>query len=227
MNKRNYSANRLDTICSLIYKVTTIADIGCDHGKVSEFIYSNNLATNLIVNDISPNSISKAKRSLCKNSANNNTKISFIECDGADLNNYIDKPIDLAIIAGMGGHEIIKIISNLMPSAAILDPRNCQLELRTALIVLGYIPKDDICVKEDNRFYDIVFVEKSTATPAQNLLKYSVDIASLMYGFYCKNKSDNLRQRLEKDYATISSYPLLTQQSQHRLQIIKEILAQT
>jgi len=140
-------------------KADTIADIGADHGKVSAYIYRNSFAKNLIVNDISADSLQKAKK-LFDTLKPNGTAAQFILSDGADLKSLISIPIDCIIIAGLGGREITKIITALMPPIAILDPRKNIPELRQSLLELDYQFIADTHIQDKGRFYDIMCVER-------------------------------------------------------------------
>ena len=150
--------NRINTICSYVPTADTIADIGADHGKVSAFIYRHGLAKNLIVNDISVASLEKAKRLFSKHKINDNVNLQFICADGIELEKLTNKKIDCAIIAGMGGGEIKKILTALKPKAAILDPRKNITELKESLKDLNYTIKSEEEITDKKRKYKILYI---------------------------------------------------------------------
>ena len=83
-----------------------LADIGADHGYIS-LNYALNNPNNLVVaSDISCKSIEKAKQSAKKLGLTN-----YKTAVGDGLTSVIDYDIDCVLISGMGGEEIIKIIS--------------------------------------------------------------------------------------------------------------------
>jgi len=153
---------RFQAIYSLITRCDTIADIGADHGKVAHYIAKSNLCKTLIVNDISPHSLQKAKIRLDVLKSVDNIKsstalpnIKFIVCCGSELAAHIDTPIDCAIIAGIGGKEILKIVTGLMPKSAILSPQKNADITKTALKNLGYTIEKDLEIIDDRRKYAI------------------------------------------------------------------------
>ena len=53
---------RIDTLCSLLEKVETFADVGCDHGYCSEYMLKNGLCKKAILSDVSRGSLAKAEK---------------------------------------------------------------------------------------------------------------------------------------------------------------------
>jgi len=144
--------NRIDSICKLITKHGIIADIGCDHGKVSAYIVKNNLADVLIVNDISAPSLDKARQRLDKincRGGNLPPDIKFLCCDGAEL----QKDLDLAIITGVGGKNIGEIVQAITPQNLIVSPQKNAPELRQTLIQLGYQCVYDEVITDKKKSY--------------------------------------------------------------------------
>ncbi len=95
--------NRLQTIVDLAKDAKTIADIGCDHGKVAVSLAK--LGTKVIASDISDDSLEKAriladKHNICDN-------IVFYCSDGLQ---QVPHDTDCIIISGMGERLIIDII---------------------------------------------------------------------------------------------------------------------
>ncbi len=151
---------RLKKIYDMV-SFSVVADIGADHGKISAKLLQDKKIDYAYITDISSKSLDKAK-TLIK-SLNLSDKAEFIVCDGfAGLEN-VDKPYQ-AIVAGMGGEEIIKIISNLKNKekvhSLILQPQKNAIQLREFLISNGYKIVEDVVVKDKKQFY---FVIKATA----------------------------------------------------------------
>ena len=98
---------RIDTICSLLQKTTTFADVGCDHGYCSEYMLKNGLCDFAILSDISKGSLKKAETLLQE----------YIDAGKAKAvlgGGFVGVPKDteLVLIAGMGGMEIVEILSD-------------------------------------------------------------------------------------------------------------------
>lgn len=143
---------RMEEILKLISK-RRIADIGCDHGKITAKLFLEKKIDFAIVSDISRQSAEKAEKLLQE------LKISNFEMrvgDGLQTINKEDK-IDVVLISGMGGEEIIKILSqsNLKFDEYILGPQHGELLLKKYLIQNGYrIVLDKIIY--DGKFYNII-----------------------------------------------------------------------
>ena len=97
---------RMKKFADLISK-KRIADIGCDHGKITAKLFLENKIDFAIVSDISRPSAEKAKKLL------ENLGVKAFEMrvgDGLETITKEDK-IEAILISGMGGEEIIKILS--------------------------------------------------------------------------------------------------------------------
>lgn len=130
-----------------------LADIGCDHGKVSVACLLAGKVEKVIACDISEPSLNKAI-DLAKRCKVNN--IEFRVGDG--LNVIKDGEADCVVIAGMGGKEIISILSYLPQGikSLVLSPHKNVIELREFLSdKCIYIDKDYI-VKDGKKFYDVI-----------------------------------------------------------------------
>lgn len=136
-----------------------VADIGCDHGKLVDDLFKTGRIEYALVSDISEPSVNKAVTLLNKSSFN----FDYAVADGLDAIRP-EQNIDEVIISGMGGLEIIKILSNnhtLVPSF-VLQPQNNELKLKQYLLKNGYnIVRDEI-VRERHMFYNVLNVVKTT-----------------------------------------------------------------
>jgi|GEM_PF-956268 len=212
--------SRLQTVCALIGASDTLADIGCDHGKVSEYVVKNNVAKRLIVNDISLPSLQKAKALLAHYSeeiGEQSIQIEYVCCDGAALATPQYQPIDTVVIAGFGGHELLKIVESIQPKYAILEPQTAAGALRQGLHSLGYTLEADVTVLDKNKFYDVIKAVKT------DTLGKTPNDCMLAYGYFYQNPQPYLKQRLQRDAATIATYPANDKHTK-KLQIIQEVL---
>lgn len=141
---------RLQIIANLV-NYRNICDVGCDHGKLSEYLLRNNMVDSVIVSDISLPSLNKAIDLLSKRNYN----FEYIHCDG--LTGYSGKNVDQCVISGMGGDEIIKIISNspIEIKSYILSPQHNNIEVKKFIISKGYNIDYDIIIKDKDKFYNI------------------------------------------------------------------------
>ena len=134
-----------------------VADIGTDHGKLVGQLFLDGKIEKAYLTDISEQSLEKAKLLISKlDFAKNST---FIVSDGFDNMQDI-KDSYQAIIAGMGGEEIIKILSKIESNkninSFILQPQKNVVNLREYLINNGYKIKTDIVVKDGTQFYFVI-----------------------------------------------------------------------
>ena len=147
---------RLEVIASLV-TARIICDVGCDHGKLVNYLFENNKINKAIVSDISYPSLEKAINLLNKNKYN----FEYICCDG--LVGYKDKFVDECIITGMGGDEIIKIIKNspVQIPSFILSPQHNNIEVKKFLMSIGYNINYDIIINDKDKYYNIFRAVKS------------------------------------------------------------------
>ncbi len=145
---------RLNELFGLITPCNLFADVGCDHGFISEIVLKNQMANKVIISDISKKSLLKAEI-LLKDYGN---KVVSVVSDG--FKSYTEVP-NQAVIAGMGGEEIIKILtnSNFLPNRLILNPMKNVDKVRRCLIKNGYKILKDYCIF-DGKFYDLILCEK-------------------------------------------------------------------
>lgn len=145
---------RLEIIAKHIKGGKVFADVGCDHGIISKYVLDNGLADLVIASDISSKSLQKAKNLLNIYG----DKVQFLVSDG--FKNFTITPTE-AVIAGMGGDEIVSILEGAtsLPNRLILSPQKNQRKVREILIRKNYKICDDYTIF-DNKFYDIIVAEK-------------------------------------------------------------------
>lgn len=151
---------RFQAIVELLGKNGTVADIGCDHGKLSVWLIKNNLAKKAFATDISKPSLEKAKKLVEKEKIQN---IDFFLGDGFSVLN--EKP-DAAVIAGMGGDVIKNIISHkFAKTKLVLQPMKDSDILFKGLYELGFCIEKEVIVREGGRFYEIILASPGNDKP--------------------------------------------------------------
>ena len=148
--------DRLNYIISIIPDCNVFVDVGCDHGYVSYEMLKRGKCRKVVFTDISEKCLLKAQKLLepfiIKGLARG------VVCDGFNgLNSF-----DLALIAGMGGMEIIKILSssNFLPRKLVLSPQKNVSEVRKKVVELGYHIDVDRVFYAEGKFYDILLLSK-------------------------------------------------------------------
>lgn len=143
---------RIRKIFEEIPECGLFADVGCDHGFVTELMLEQKKCERAVVSDISAKSLKKAEKLLKK----------YIDAgvctpvvtDG--MRGFKHEP-DVALIAGMGGEEIIKILdeSPVLPAALVLQPMKNTPKLRRKLFESGYGIVRDFVFK-DGKYYNLI-----------------------------------------------------------------------
>ena len=161
---------RINKLCSYLSRCKTFADVACDHGYVAEYMLKNELCESAVVSDISEKCLKKAEALLSEYISAG--KCRAVCCDGLQ---EIDRDTDCVIIAGIGGEEIIKILTaGFIPKTFLFQPMKNEEELR------GYLLKNDCYIETDDIFTDgkkYYFVIKGRKGGAQ---KYTEE--QLAYG---------------------------------------------
>ncbi|MCM1043552.1 MAG: class I SAM-dependent methyltransferase [Corallococcus sp.] len=131
-----------------------LCDVGCDHGYIGAAAKIQNLCTYVHFCDISASSLQKAQ-TLCG-------KLQLDGCDFKCQDGLQSLQCDAAVIAGMGGLEIISILSSAktLPQRLVLQPMRNQVDLRAYLCDNYYIQSD--CKFRDGKFYDLIVAQKGS-----------------------------------------------------------------
>ena len=172
--------DRLKRIFEEIPPCSSFADVGCDHGYIAEKMLESGKCNHVIISDISAPSLKKAEKLLKR----------YIDSGAAhsvctDGLNGISE-VETVLIAGMGGEEIIKILtqSAFLPKVLVLQPMKNVDKVRKKLFSLGYgITKDFLFY--DKKYYNLIicklgynsspYTEKEIIFGRDNLLNKSED----------------------------------------------------
>ena len=156
-------------LCSLLQKAHSFADVGCDHGYCSEYMLKNGLCEKVIFSDISKGSLAKAEKLLAK-------YIQDGKAQGVLGDGFFGVPntTQEVLIAGMGGSEIVSILSDtrygFLPELFVFQPMHDSEKLRRYLIAQGAVIDRDYTF-EDTKFYEVIVGHKRRET--ENEQSYS------------------------------------------------------
>lgn len=180
---------RLQKIVDAIPLCNTLADVGCDHGYIGIAALSENKAQNVVFIDISAPSLAKAKQNLPCNLCQ---KATFVHADG--LGNII---ADCAVIAGMGGLEIMSILSGAadLPQMLVLQPMKNQYELRRFLLADYNVESDELFF--DGKYYDLIVARKCAERQTLSELQLRFGLSNLKapsddFAMYVRNEQQKL-----------------------------------
>lgn len=175
---------RLEKIVGVLPHCGVLADIGCDHGYIGCEALERGVAEQVVFVDISLPSLEKARRN-CREALK--SRATFICRDG--LGNI---RCDAAVIAGMGGLEIISVLNNAesLPQTLVLQPMRNVENVRTAVAEKYEITHDEVFF--DGKFYNLIRAEKN-----ENGCKLTAD--EVAFGkSNLQNKSADFAAYLEK-----------------------------
>lgn len=143
----------------------TIADIGCDHGKLALELIRSGSAQRVIASDISEASLRKAQ-TLARN-CGMEAMIEFRISDG-----FLNMPDDIecSCIAGMGGELIARILENGMACVRnqkriVMQPMRGESELRKYLYENGFRILTERIALDGGRYYQVLCAHKGRPEP--------------------------------------------------------------
>ncbi len=193
---------RIETIADLIENVDLAVDIGADHGYLAKMLVEKKKAKKVIATDISAKSLQKTIE-LCKrfNLANIEARV------GDGIEPIKTEKVDVCIIAGMGGYEIIKILGtakNATVKEWIFQPAQNTIELRQYLKNNNFKILKDFIVKDQNKFYNTLVVEKSQNRQELSELEIrygltNFDLCSADFIEYLMDKLERINKTLENN----------------------------
>ena len=146
---------RLEKLLSLLDKnLGAVADIGTDHGFLAVRAVIDKNAKKVYATDISAESLSKAADLSVRMGLSGQ-----IECVVSDGFDRLNERLDAAVIAGMGGHEIVKILGRVDPfqvKTYLLQPMQDVEVLREWLLLNGFEIVYDETVMDRGKFYSAI-----------------------------------------------------------------------
>lgn len=187
---------RINKLYSELTNCNVFADIGCDHGYVAKMVVDGGLANKIYITDVSAPSLKKAENLLYQSLGKT---VFSVVCDGFSL---IPEQVDQALIAGMGGEEIVKIIAlGQRPERLVLQPMKNSEKLRKALVEFGYkIVKD--YTFSDVKFYDLIVAEKGYDELTEEEILFgrtNLDTRPAAFIEKLKRERDNINGYLSKN----------------------------
>ena len=195
-------SERIKIICSHLVKAKTFADVGCDHGYMSEYALKNGLCEKLYFSDVSKGSLKKAEKLLAE----------YVKSGAAipvlgDGFSGVPKDTEEALIAGMGGSEIVDILSHatygFLPAYFVFQPMLDGEKLRRYLLENGAYLLRDYTFFCEGKPYDCIVGRKRRR--GEDTQKY--DAAELAFGKEnIKNRPREFVSLLKKKEERVQTY---------------------
>lgn len=212
-------SKRIEFIISNLEKVTTLADIGTDHGYVPLLALRNKLCEKAIACDINKDPLAKGKLNAILEGLDD--KIEFRLGNGFEPLNVNE--VEEVVIAGMGGNLIRDIIEEDLNKVAsckylVLIPAQNPEVLREYLYKNDFeVIKEDLCFDE-GIYYELFKVRKAEGNATEldriyyeispmllrskhplmkDYIDYKIDEYNKILGFITDNSESALKRKAE------------------------------
>lgn len=150
-------SKRLTGVASMVSLHAKVADIGCDHGFVSIYLIENRIADKVIAMDVNEGPLKRAGEHIKEAGLD-----AYIETRLSDGGAALEAgEADTAIIAGMGGRLMVRILSEAAERSLhfrelVLQPQSEIFKVREYLWSSGYEIIAEDMVFEDGKYYQIM-----------------------------------------------------------------------
>ena len=185
---------RLEAALELLKDSHTVADIGCDHGRLTAVLLQRQVCARVIASDISGKSLQKARDLI--GYIGLSEFVSFRAGDGLSV--FREGECDAIAILGMGGTLMARILDAAEAplngaNSIVLQPMRAQSDIRSYLHQNCYRITDDRIVREGMRLYQIL-----RAVPDHTVQPIPKDWPESFYevGFVSYEKKDPLLTEL-------------------------------
>lgn len=145
---------RLDAALEIIAGFDTVADIGCDHGRLTAALIQRHVCNRVIASDVSGPSLDKARKLIEHIGVSD--RVSFREGDGCSV--LTPGECDAIALLGMGGTLMVRILEACSvplagAKAVVLQPMRAQDDIRRYLHQNGFRIVCDRIVLDHGRLY--------------------------------------------------------------------------
>lgn len=148
---------RLWAIARLVPKGKIVADIGTDHGILPVFLVSQGISPSAIASDLNKGPLEAAKKTVIQSGLLDKIKLRL----GFGLETVGYGEADVAVIAGMGGGTIRKIIEacgdKCPVEELVMQPMGDSGQLRDWLVNNEWKILDEDIIEESGRYYEVIY----------------------------------------------------------------------
>lgn len=163
---------RLLKAASMVRQDSTVADIGCDHGKLAVYLVLSGVAKKVIAADVRPLPLSRAKALVKQTGCSDK-----IECRlGDGLTVLHENEVSDIVIAGMSGETMAQILEQApwvqnKEINFVFVPATHAEKLREWLYANGFALKKEEPVQENGRVYSVMQAQY-TGEKRENLSQF-------------------------------------------------------
>ncbi len=203
--------DRIKEICAHLPCGKVLADVGCDHGYASEYALKKNLFERVYISDVSAGSLKKAERLLRRYLESG--RCTAVLADGMK---GLPEPCDCLLIAGLGGEEILRILSEgYIPENFVFQPMKNAEKLRRFLIDRGAKITADYTFGE-GYYYELIVGEREGGSA------YSE--REILYGRdNLRNPTPSFLHKTEEEILKLRSYLEREMSDGSRQEIVKRL----
>jgi tRNA (adenine22-N1)-methyltransferase len=238
-------SQRLLTVANMVSPHGRVADIGCDHGYVSIYLMQSHIADKVIAMDVNEGPLARAKEHI--HEAGLDAYIETRLSDGAAA--LLENEADTAVIAGMGGRLMVRILSEAKARIGcfkelVLQPQSEVFKVRQYLWNNGYDIIAEDMVLEDGKYYQIIKAREGEGNISRQIAKFAglagvresdVEEAFLRYGLillkepnpicedylkYEQQNVDDIRQHIIQQQQKPETIERL-RELEHKLQVLQ------
>jgi tRNA (adenine22-N1)-methyltransferase len=192
LNSEKLSA-RLETVASFVEQGATLADIGSDHAYLPCYLVMEGRISKAIAGEVVKGPFESAVKNVRKKGLTEEITVRL----GNGLEAIHEKDgVDTITIAGMGGPLIASILNEGREKLQnvkriITQPNIHALSIREWAVQNGWKIIDEQILKEDNKIYEIIVLEKGQAEYAE---------LEMMVGpFLLERKSDTFIEKWKRE----------------------------
>ena len=153
---------RLRSAFEMLRGANTVADIGCDHGKLTAALLLDGGCGRVVAGDISSDCLQKTREIVARYGLQDRGSVRL----GSGLTILTPGECDAAAILGMGGELMIELLETSPEVAAsmdklVLQPMSGIEELRQWLYENSFHMREDRLVNLGRRWYQLLSVRKA------------------------------------------------------------------
>jgi tRNA (adenine22-N1)-methyltransferase len=225
MGQRIHPRERLDCAIELLSGARVVADVGCDHGRLSCALIQREQASRCIAIDISEPSLKKAERLIRQIGVQDRIETRL----GDGLAPLVAGEADAIAILGMGGTLMVQILNVTPPLLGaircVLQPMRAAEDIRRWLYERNYPVLDDRVVLDTGRYYQMFSVGQPLSEQQKLPGEWPEDC--FLLGYTAFQKREPLMKPLAEHMLATTKRKLKTQRADallHQAEQLEQIL---
>lgn len=195
----------MQAVAAFVPKNTVACDVGCDHGFVSIYLVQQKICPKVFAMDVKKGPLERAREHIQEYGLEDYIPTRLSDGLSAIKPEEAEDSIDGAIIAGMGGRLVVKILSDSLDkvrkmSYLVLQPQSELVFVRKWLRQQGFFITDEDMVLEDGKYYPILFIELEKNRKCLGQTQEKAEEELKMMAEREKNQKEPARQEAEDHF---------------------------